>query len=179
MLKIMSKMIVTTLGISILGSAVASPIIVSATEKSTTASASTLELNENLRLSSILDTDYSQDIEIIGIDENGKEYYINPNARFSSSIIYIGVKIKYTSKADGNKLMGVFNQSYGMGAIGDAIGIFSSALGGLPGSIVGGFVSLGFNGFRNRCKEGVAAVKAHPAKGAINMYLDHVTWTAS
>lgn len=136
-------------------------------------------MNDSLITSSVPDSTDSQNIEIIVIDENGDEHFITPNSRFSSSIIYIGVKIKYTSKADGNHLISVFNQSYGMGTLGDAIAIFSGALGGLPGAVVGGFVGLGFNGFRSRCKEGVAAIKAHPSKGAIYIYLDHVTWKAS
>lgn len=118
-------------------------------------------------------------VELIGIDQFGNEQTYNPYSRFTSSVIYIGVKMKYTSKADGNKIIAVLNESYGMGTIGNAIGIFSGALGGLPGAVVGGFMALGFNGFRNRCKEGIAEIKAHPSKGAIYMYTDHVTWKAS
>lgn len=66
-----------------------------------------------------------------------------------------------------------------MGTVGNAVAIFSGALGGIPGSIVGGFVGLGFNGFRNRCKEAISAIQAHPSKGAIYVYLDRVTWKAS
>jgi hypothetical protein len=118
-------------------------------------------------------------VEITMIDQNGEEHDYNPYVRFSSSVIYIGIKMKYTSKADANKLLAVLNKTYGMGTIGNAIGIFSSALGGIPGSIVGSFIALGFNGFRNRCKESISVVKSHPSKGTVYMYLDHVTWKAS
>lgn len=61
--------------------------------------------------------------------------------------------------------------------VGDAVG--SGALRGIPGVIVGAFVAGGFKGFRSRCKEGIAEIKAHRSKGAIYMYLDRVDWKAS
>lgn len=121
----------------------------------------------------------SDNVEVTYIDEFGNEHEYNPYARFTSSVIYVGIKIKYTSKADGNKVISVLNQSYGMGTVGDAVAIFSGALGGIPGAIVGAFVGGGFKGFRSRCKEGIAEIKAHPSKGAIYMYLDRVDWKAS
>ncbi|HHQ2338380.1 TPA: hypothetical protein ACSPFR_000999 [Enterococcus faecium] len=188
MLKTVSKIVVATLGVSIIGSTVVPTVTASAAEvptsTATTTNSTTLPvtLNQTLGASSILDQNDFQNFEIIGIDENGNEHILDPNSpnlRYTSSIIYIDVKIRYTSTADGKNLIAMFNKTYGMGAIGDAIAIFSSALGGIPGSIVGGFVGLGFNGFRSRCKESITAVQAHPSGGAIYMYLDHVTWKAS
>ena len=121
----------------------------------------------------------SDNVKVTYLDEFGNEHEYNPYARFTSSVIYVGIKIKYTSKADGNKVISVLNQSYGMGTVGDAVAIFSGALGGIPGAIVGAFVGGGFKGFRSRCKEGIAEIKAHPSKGAIYMYLDRVDWKAS
>lgn len=73
-------------------------------------------------------------------------------------IIYIGVKIRYILIVDGKNLIVMFNKIYGMGVIGDVIVIFLSVLGGIFGSIVGGFVGFGFNGFRSCCKEFIIVV---------------------
>ncbi len=35
------------------------------------------------------------------------------------------------------------------------------------------------NVFVNRRSESISAINSHPSKGAVYMYIDHVTWKAS
>lgn len=133
-------------------------------------------ISENIILNNTFN--FSDELEITLIDEFGNEHVYNPLLKFESSVIFIGIKMKYTSRSDGKELISVLNESYGMGTVGDAVAILSGAFGGFPGAIVGGFVGLGFKGFRSRCKEAIAEINAHSSKGAVYMYLDRVEWKA-
>jgi hypothetical protein len=168
---ILKKIKLLTLGVLCLS--IISPLSSAAAEVANVESRQT----ETAKTIKNANTESTLDIEYVYLDEQGVEHPYNPHMRFTTSAVWIGAKFRYTSAADGRLLKNAFNSTYGVGAVGTAIGLLGLAGG--PAAVVGAFVSLGLNGLRSRCREGASLVDAHPNGGSITMFLDRCTWSAS
>lgn len=118
-------------------------------------------------------------VEAVAIDAYGIERPYSPLLRFSTGVISIGLKFTYTSKSDGQQLRSALASCRGAKTISAICLVLGVTVGGPAGGLVTTIVSAGVNGFVSRVNESISALDSHPSKGAIYMYLDHVTWKAS
>lgn len=97
-----------------------------------------------------------------------------------ASVISVGVKWTYTTKADGTRLRDAFRKvaftDGSLGAITAALTLFAIPLTGIV-AVLGGLVSGAGFGVWARFSEGADLINAHPNSGKIYMYADHVTYS--
>jgi hypothetical protein len=67
----------------------------------------------------------------------------------------------------------------GVGTVSSICIVLGASATGPVGIIVSSFVAKGADKLVSRFNESISAIDSHPSKGAIDMYLDHVTWKAS
>nr|BAM73614.1 hypothetical protein [Lactococcus lactis] len=182
--KVLLGSLLTSLTLLSAGAPLAS--VVSADQKTPTSSAGVADasaikpiVQDNSAGTGLLTSD---DIEVIYIDNQGVEHPYNPNAptpRFSTGVISIGLKFKYTSKSDGQQLKSALTKCKGAKTAAYICQVLGWGTASIVGIAVTQMVAGGINVFVNRCSESISAINSHPSKGAVYMYIDHVTWKAS